>query len=163
MRCMHGHDTYSYHRSAVTNFLYFYAFVEGTCVSTHDFLSVRRTFLLKRWAWICPRHLLSSVASIKESVVCPHSHRMHVWVDAYPPVCAQVISLAVLGIDPEESDRKLSCLYLPIIDECNDRYGRHFCVLHDFRNRFGFGDVSVSLGVTQALWCATQTKRMILL
>jgi len=33
----------------------------------------------------------------------------------------QVISLAVLGVEPAESDREISNLYLPIIDECNDR------------------------------------------
>jgi hypothetical protein len=33
----------------------------------------------------------------------------------------QVISLSVLGIGPEEADASLASLYLPIIDECNDR------------------------------------------
>jgi len=33
----------------------------------------------------------------------------------------QVIALAVLGCTPEESDSKISDLYMPIIDECNDR------------------------------------------
>ena len=33
----------------------------------------------------------------------------------------QVIGTAVLGLDPEESNRELPQLYLPIIEECNDR------------------------------------------
>ena len=33
----------------------------------------------------------------------------------------QVIALAVLGCTPEESDSEISDLYMPIIDECNDR------------------------------------------
>lgn len=33
----------------------------------------------------------------------------------------QVIALAVLGCTPDESDSKISDLYMPIIDECNDR------------------------------------------
>mmetsp|Transcript_39752 Transcript_39752/g.94237 ORF Transcript_39752/g.94237 Transcript_39752/m.94237 type:complete len:517 (+) Transcript_39752:166-1716(+) len=36
-------------------------------------------------------------------------------------VTLQVISVAVLGISPEESEQEVSNLYLPIIDECNDR------------------------------------------
>ena len=33
----------------------------------------------------------------------------------------QVIALAVLGCTPDESDSQISDLYMPIIDECNDR------------------------------------------
>ena len=33
----------------------------------------------------------------------------------------QVIAMAVLGCTPEESDAEISDLYMPIIDECNDR------------------------------------------
>jgi cytochrome P450 len=33
----------------------------------------------------------------------------------------QVIGTAVLGLEPEESNRELPQLYLPIIEECNDR------------------------------------------
>jgi cytochrome P450 len=33
----------------------------------------------------------------------------------------QVIALAVLGCTPKESDEEISDLYMPIIDECNDR------------------------------------------
>mmetsp|Transcript_24120 Transcript_24120/g.60663 ORF Transcript_24120/g.60663 Transcript_24120/m.60663 type:complete len:512 (-) Transcript_24120:208-1743(-) len=36
-------------------------------------------------------------------------------------ITLQVISLAVLSIPPEEADASLSALYLPIIDECNER------------------------------------------
>ncbi len=40
-----------------------------------------------------------------------------------------VISTAVLGLDPEESNSELPQLYLPIIEECNDRVWFPPCML----------------------------------
>ena len=41
--------------------------------------------------------------------------------ESFRKLTLQVIALAVLGCTPEESDSEISDLYMPIIDECNDR------------------------------------------
>ena len=72
----------------------------------------------------------------------------------------QVISKAVIGLSPEESDDNISHLYLPIIEECNDR---SWCVSrHPLRAARGSRarPPSTFRVVLQLLWLTRCTRRL---